>query len=257
MKNSENISLNEYYKSADSWSDDRHREIASSRRIAWIVAAVLGGIAILEAIALILLMPMKTVVPYTLLVDRQTGYVETLKPLERKTITPDAALVRSFLVQYVIARESFDIDSIKNNYRKVALWSAQSARERYVADTQASNPRSALATLPRRAVVEVQVRSVSSLGPNTSLIRFTTTRTDAGAQAGSPLYWAAVVKHKFSGAAMSAEDRMVNPLGFQVTRYQRDPETLPELSPMPGSNVVPAAPMQAPVNVAPSATVPG
>lgn len=257
MSNSENTPLDEYYKSAESWSADRHREIATSRRVAWIVAAVLGGIALLEAIALILLMPMKTVVPYTLLVDRQTGYVETLKPLERKTIAPDTALVRSFLVQYVIARESFDTDSIKDSYRKVALWSAQAARARYVADTQASNPQSALATLPRRAVVEVQVRSVSSLGADTALIRFTTTRTDSGTQAGSPLHWAAVVKYKFSGAAMSAEDRMVNPLGFQVTRYRRDAETLQALSPTTGANVIPPAPMQLPTNVAPPAPVPG
>jgi type IV secretion system protein VirB8 len=257
MSISENNTLDDYYRSAESWSEDRHREIAMSRRVAWIVAAVLGGIALLEAIALILLMPMKTVVPYTLLVDRQTGYVETLKPLERKTIAPDTALVRSFLVQYVIARESFDTDSIKDSYRKVALWSAQAARARYVADTQASNPQSALATLPRRAVVEVQVRSVSSLGPDTALIRYTTNRTDSGTQAGSPLYWAAVVKYRFSGAAMSAEDRLVNPLGFQVTRYRSDAETLQELSPQPGATVFPTAPMQLPTNVAPPIRVPG
>ena len=257
MNMSDSKIRDEYYKAAESWSEDRAREMESSRRIAWIVAAVLGGIALFEAIALILLIPMKTVVPYTLLVDRQTGYVEALQPLERKTIAPDTALVRSFLVQYVIARESFDTDSIKDSYRKVALWSAQAARARYVADTQASNPQSALATLPRRAVVEVQVRSISSLGPDTALIRFTTTRTDSGTQAGSPLYWAAVVKYKFSGAAMSAEDRMVNPLGFQVTRYRRDAETLQALSPTTGANVIPPAPMQLPTNVAPPAPVPG
>jgi type IV secretion system protein VirB8 len=97
-----------YYSASESWSDSQNREITASRRVAWIVAGVLGAIALFEAIALIALMPLKTVVPYTLLVDKQTGYVEALKPLEQKTITPDSALVRSFLVQYVIARESFD-----------------------------------------------------------------------------------------------------------------------------------------------------
>lgn len=236
--------LGEYYRDAASWSDDRVRDMAASRKTAWIVASTIGAIALLEAIALVLLVPLKTVVPYTLLVDRQTGYVEAVKPLERATISPDAALTRSFLVQYVIAREGFDIDSLRDTYRKVALWSAEEARTRYIAGMQASNPESALATLPRRALVEVQVRSVSSLTADTSLVRFTTIRSDPGAQAQAPQYWAAVIKYRFSGAAMTAENRMINPLGFQVVRYRRDAETLPEAAPLPVST--------APLRIAPA-----
>ena len=36
---------------------------------------------------------------------------------------------------------------------------------------------------------------------------------------------------QYSGAEMSAEDRLTNPLGFQVTRYRKDAETLPEAAP--------------------------
>lgn len=242
--------LDSYYRDAASWSDDRVADMSASRRIAWIVAGVAGVIALFEGVALMLLMPLKTAVPYTLLVDRQTGYVEALKPLERATVSPDTALTRSFLVQYVIGRESFDIDSVKDSYRKVALWSAEEARARYVSGMQASNPASPLATLPRRALVEVQIRSVSSLGPDTSLVRFTTVRTDPGAQAQTPQYWAAVIKYRFSGAAMTAEDRMINPLGFQVVRYRRDAETLPEAAPPPPPAVA------APANSAPVRMVP-
>jgi len=225
--------LKEYYNQAASWSDDRTRALTESRKIAWIIAGVAGLIALLEGIALILLMPLKTVVPYTLLVDRQTGHVEAVQPLERATISPDAAMVRSFLVQYVIGRESFDYDQVNDNYRKIALWSAGDERSRYVAAMQASNPASPLATLPRRALIQVQILSVSSLGNDSSLVRFTTTRTDPGAQAQPPQHFAAVIKYAFSGAAMRAEDRMINPLGFQVLRYRRDAETLPEPTPSP------------------------
>ncbi len=41
---------------------------------------------------------------------------------------------------------------------------------------------------------------------------------------------------------MSEQDRYLNPLGFQVSRYRRDAETLPE-----------AAPPPAPVQLAPEA----
>lgn len=154
----------------------------------------------------------------------KTGYVQELKPLQREVIAPDAALVRSFLVQYVIARESFDINALKENYRKVGLWSVGEARTAYASGMQASNPASPLATLPRQALVNVQIKSISSLNADTALVRYVTMRADPGAPAAAPQSWAAVVKYRFSGAAMSAADRLVNPLGFQVERFNRSAE---------------------------------
>jgi len=216
-----------WFRSGESWAADREKANRSMLRVAWGVAGVAAAIALAEAIALIALTPLKTVVPYTLLVDRQTGYVQALKPLEREIIAPDKALARSFLAQYVIAREGFDIDSLKEDYRKVALWSSGEAHDRYIAGMQATNPQSPLARLPRRALVEVEIRGISSLGPNTALVRFATMRTDPGGQRREAQSWQAVIAYRFSGAAMSAADRLVNPLGFEVTRYRRDAEMLP------------------------------
>jgi len=224
------------YREARTWADDRAATERKSQRLAWIIGGVASTIALCEAAALVALAPLKTVVPYTLLVDRQTGYVEALKPLEREMIAPDRALTRSFLAQYVIAREGFAIDTLQTDYRKVALWSSGEARDRYVAGMQASNPASPLATLPRRALVSVQIRSVSTLNPTTALVRFTTQRSDPGAQAQPAQNFAAVITFRFSGEAMSADDRLLNPLGFQVTRYRKDPETIPEpVAPAPPS----------------------
>lgn len=230
------LDLDEYYRSAASWADDRERDMAGSRKTAWIVAGVAVAVALIEAIALIVLLPLKTVVPYTLLVDRQTGYVEQLKPVESRTIDPDVALIRSFLVQYVIARESFDVDSLNDSYRKVALWSAGDARTRYINEMQATNPESPLARLPRTAMVDVKILSVSSLEGDTAMVRFTTQRSDGAVSGQRPQNWVAVIRYRFSGAGMSAEDRFTNPLGFQVMRYRRNAETLPEpLQPNVGS----------------------
>ena len=216
--------LGTYFRKARSWSSDREKDLSTSRRTAWIVAAAVGAIALLEAIALIILLPLKTVEPYTLLVDRQTGYVQALEPLDADTVAPDEALVRSFLAQYVIARESFNIDSLQHDYRKTALWSQGDARRAYIAQAQASNPASNLASLPRDAIVEVEIRSISHIGEQTALVRYVTIRTNPGGQRLAPQAWAAVIRYRFSGEAMSAEDRLLNPLGFQVTRYSTSAE---------------------------------
>lgn len=219
--------LESYYQAADSWAQDRLTARERSRQFAWIVAATAGAVALLEAVALVLLIPLKREVPYTLLVDRQTGYVEALKPLDQQTIAPDKALTRSFLVQYVIARESFDVDTLKQNYRKVAIWSAGEARDHYLSAMKADTPESPLANLSRNTSIDVRIRSVSVLSARTMLVRFDTMRSDKGYGHEISDHWAAVIKYRYSTAQMSAEDRFINPLGFQVTSYQKDIETPP------------------------------
>src|SRR5438045_2177430 len=108
--------LDDYYREAESWSHDRIETQRRALRFARIAAGIAALIALVEALALVVLLPLKHDVPYTLLVDRETGYVEAVRPLEDSKLTADAALTRSFLVQYVTARESFDIDSLQDDY---------------------------------------------------------------------------------------------------------------------------------------------
>jgi type IV secretion system protein VirB8 len=220
-------SADAYLNAAQSWAQTRDDDIRASRRLAWIVALVATAVAALLAIAVLAMLPLKTVVPYTLLVDRQTGYVQALDPLDANRIAPDSALTQSFLVQYVLAREGFDWTTVQQDYRKVLLWSADTAERDYAARMPATNSESPLNRVARGGGVEARVRSVSSLGGRTALVRFETARRDRGGTTLPPQSWVAVIDYRFTSTALSAEDRFLNPLGFEVTRYRRNAETPP------------------------------
>ena len=76
-------------------------------------------------------------------------------------------------------------------------------------------------------IVQTTVKSVSLLSPTTALVRFDTTRKDAGAAIGEVRSYAAVMSFRYTGAPMRMEDRFLNPLGFQIISYRRDAETAP------------------------------
>lgn len=230
MKKTTREALQAYYREGDSWAADRIGALRRSRRTAWGVAIGAATVAVAEAVALVTLTPLKTVEPYTLLVDRTTGFVQALQPLNPGEVTPDRALVQSVLVQYVIARESFDIDTVQTDYRKVGLWSAEQARTDYVGLMQPSNLDSPLSLYPRTTTVQARVKSVSRLNDQSALVRFDTVRRDQGGPPQPAQAWVAVVRYQFSGEPMSTEDRFVNPLGFQVVEYQRDAEALPAVA---------------------------
>jgi type IV secretion system protein VirB8 len=194
-------------------------------RTAWIVAGAAVLVAVLEAIAIVVMMPLKTTQPYTILVDRQTGYVQTAQGLRPGALTQNDAVTQSFLVQYVLARETFDVTDLKDNYRKVQIWSAAEARAAYLREMSENNPRSPIKAYPSSTVVSAVVKSVSILGPGSALVRFDAERRDAGSSVGTMQPYSAVIAYRYSGQPLRMEDRFINPLGFQVTRYRRDAET--------------------------------
>ena len=223
------------YDQAASWAADVNGTLRASRRVAWIVAAAAVLAAVLEAIALAALAPLKTVVPYAILVDRQTGYVQTLDALQPGALSQNAAVTQSYLVQYLTARETFDATDLRQNYQKVMLWSAGDARADYQHAFDRTNPESPLKLYPPSTVVSVSIESVSLLGPGSALLRFTTTRHEAGSPGGEQRAYAAVMAFRYTSAPMSMQDRFLDPLGFQVTRYRRDSETAPAAATTPGT----------------------
>ncbi len=217
---------NAQYAQAASWAADIHGSLRASRRVAWIIAGAAVLVALFEAVALAALTPLKTVVPYTILVDRQTGYVQTVQGLKPGPLTEDASVTQSFLVQYVNARETFDAADLRENYRKIMLWSADNARSQYSHEMAKTNPASPLVVNTPTTIVQTTVKSVSLLTPSTALVRFDTTRKDGGAATGEVRAYTAVLSFRYTGAPMRMEDRFTNPLGFQVLSYRRDADTV-------------------------------
>jgi type IV secretion system protein VirB8 len=167
----------DYFERAESWATDNQILSLRSRRTGWTVAAIAIGVVALQALALAMLAPLKTVQPITLLVDRQTGFVQAIDPDTPRRVSADEMLTQSYLAQYVTAREGFDRATLPVDYRKVALLSAGTARSTYLAEMPATNPASPFRRLPSGAVVNVRIKSVSKLNSDTALVRFDTQRT--------------------------------------------------------------------------------
>lgn len=241
-----------YYAEAQTWANDRVDQIARTLRLTRWLAAGAGVVAVVEALVLIALLPLKTVVPYTILVDRNTGYAQALDERAMPNVKPESALTQSLLAQYVVARETFDINGLQNQYRKAALWSGDQAKRDYLALMPAGNPDSPLNRYPRTTIVETGVESVTPTAVDAALVRFYTERHDRGGAAGSRSYWVSLVRFRFSGTPMALEDRLINPLGFQVVHYRRDQEAPPPASlataavAEQSSSLIPAAPSPSP-----------
>lgn len=217
-----------YYTAARTWADDRVAAAAKQMRLAWIVAGIAGGIAATLAIALALLLPLKSVQPYVVTVDRQSGAVEIATTLTDSKITQNEAVIQAQLANYVRARESFDETDLQRQYVLVQRLSAPTVARDYVTAMAAANPESPLRLLDRGDTVSVDLKSVSLIGSGAALVRFDKRRSSLNGSRTSLQSHVAAISFGFANAPLRLEDRFDNPLGFQVTRYRRDIEGMPQ-----------------------------
>ena len=213
-----------YYAVAQSWADERVAAEQRMRKLAWIVAGVAAAIALLLGLVIAMLVPLKTVQPYVVTVDRQSGAVELATTVANGRLTQNEAVIQAQLANYVRVRETFDATDLTSNYRRVQLLSSPDVRTAYVAAMAASNPASPLHTLSPGDTVSVRIKSVSLLSPGTALVRFDSDRKTAGSNIVTSNAEVAAISFGFSSKPLRAEDRFDNPLGFEVTRYRRDIE---------------------------------
>jgi type IV secretion system protein VirB8 len=215
-----------YFKAGATWEDETHRILRRSRSLAWTVTAVFGVIAGASLLALNLMLPLKQFEPYVIAVDKTTGFIEVARALKPGALSENEAVTTANLVRYVRARETYDPRALKDNYDLAQLYSTAMASAELERDFEPSNPNSKDKLFGRETKIEVTVKSVSFLNKNTATVRLQTiTKRQNTAKTED---WVSVIRFRYTTSPLKNEYRFDNPLGFQVTDYRRDQESLPD-----------------------------
>ncbi|MGO4569452.1 virB8 family protein [Rhizobium sp. 2YAF20] len=215
-----------YYSEGEQWERSVYRSVAISRA-AWRMVAVLLGVALAAAIGLLwMLLPLKSFDVVVLEVDKTTGYVEASRPLQQRgDLTQNEAVTRANIVRFIRARETYDPKGLRDNFDLASLYSTGKAAADLANSYTGANPNNPVKVYGANAAVSVFVKSVIFLNDNTAAVRFSTTRSGTSGPTTTD-HWVANVRFKYTSEPMRNDWRFDNPLGFQVTEYRRDQETV-------------------------------
>lgn len=211
-----------YLSEAKSWENHKTLSLQKSVRTAWIVTTFFGFLAILSVIALAMLTPFKTAVPYVIRVDNATGSVDVVNALVDGKTTYDEVMNKYHIQWYVRWREGYSKHYISDYYKNIGLTSVPAEQAKYVEAVRPSNPNSPLNVLGEKGLVNITIKSTSFIKPDVALVRYTKETINGSSRTLS--HWAATIVFKYAGTPMSEQDRAVNPLGFQVIEYRNDPD---------------------------------
>jgi type IV secretion system protein VirB8 len=221
-----------YFDAAESWDADRVAQFRRNTRIAWRVAGAGWLCAVASAAALLLLMPLKEVVPYLVRVDGSTGIVDVV-PVFVGRATPEEAVTRYFLTHYVSVCERFNYSTAESDYEECGAFHSAQRNQAWYALWTSTNPNSPLNLHKDGSSVRVQVNSVSFFTRASGLsdlaqIRYLKVARQGPGADESFTHWVATIQYAYGQAAKDPKIRRWNPLGFKILDFRTEPEVISE-----------------------------
>ena len=193
------------------WSADVLATIRASRRAAWIIAGCAAAAASVEAVALRAMLPLRTVVPYTLDLDQSRGVAGLTR-----NVPGDAGDIRVQLAKYVIRRESYDDSHPRDGVTEVLAQSREGARRSYAAGLKNGVPDLSKLVFQLGTQVHVTVQAVTWTGPGRARVTFAAAQTQNGSIF-STLPWQADISFSAQPGGRSPGGQNL----IEVTSYQR------------------------------------
>ncbi|AGF76494.1 virB8 family protein [Bartonella vinsonii] len=216
--------LKNYYEESRGLERELISEFIRSRRTAWRVAGAVGIFGLFGMMCGVVGFSQPAPTPLVLRVDNTTGAVDVISVMREHETSYGEVVDRYWLNQYVLNRETYDYDTIQLNYDTAALLSAPAVQQEFYKIYEGEDARDKV--LSNKARITVKVRSIQPNGHGQATVRFTTQQHDTSGAVGPKQHQIATIGYTYVGAPMKSSDRLLNPLGFQVTSYRTDPEIL-------------------------------
>ena len=216
--------VDRYYADALSWDQNRVRSAVRGRNLAWIVAGASSVLTALSVAAVVMLTPLKKVEAFVIKVDNSTGATEVVTALKgAKPVTYDEAVSKFFISEYVRTREGWIASAGRENFMKVTLLSTPDEQKRWSHAFDVHTPNSPQTVYGLGNLVDIKIHSVSFINASVAQVHYSKIVQGAGTQPVAT-NWVSVLTFTYSTAPESEADRLINPLGFQVSTFRSDPE---------------------------------
>ena len=215
--------LKAYFAEAASWDYDRLLAANRSKRLAWTIAAIAGGLAITGVAAVAMLAPLKTVAPYVITVDKATGASEITSQLSGdRHASYEEAVSKYFLADYVRNREGWIPQARQEFFDGVLAMSSRDEQARWTAFYSKDNPKSPQSVFTDLDTVFVAIKSVTFVSKNVAQVRFTKTLQRGTSATDTPAI--ATITYDTTDTPTTEQQRFKNPLGLEVQSYRADLE---------------------------------
>jgi type IV secretion system protein VirB8 len=208
-----------------SWNKDLYGKTIVQRNLLFIMTLLLTLALAIALIWIQITNSESNIKPFVIEIDKKTGVATTIEPLTVSEYSANLAVVRSLIINYIRDREEYNSALFDNNFfDKVRVFSAPNVYYNYKNAFGKNNPQSPYNLLGKTGFSKVKWKSIIFPKAGTAQIRITLQiygSNDKILEVNKIILMA----FEFNEALqLNEEERLINPLGFNVTLYQIEDE---------------------------------
>lgn len=194
-----------------SWYANRYQIILIQRNI--LLAFTLASmIAVTVAVLFVKnIMSSKSLEPYVIEVEKKTGVPVVVDQLKSQHLTGDQMIKKYFINQYIQSASGYDPKNYEMDATKVRLFSVSNINSEF---RKRIDPKE----LGPESSISIRIKSVQFPTTNSAQIRISK-KIDREGYAQELKDEVINMDFYFADLELNQEERLVNPLGFQVSKY--------------------------------------
>lgn len=201
------------------WYSNKYQVVVVQRNMLFVIT-LLSLFAVTAAIIFVHnISGTKSLEPYVIEVSEKTGLPTIVEQDNVSRFTEDAVVKRYFINEFLQIAEGYDPFTYRQDYKKLRLMAAGSVYREFVGKLSSKNPDSPINVMGTRGKRAIKIKSVQFLEPQVVQVRAAI--ENSGVYTGQKRRDVVIyMSFKFTNLKLSMQDRMLNPLGFQVDSYR-------------------------------------
>ncbi len=195
-----------------SWYSNRYQIVVVQRNILLLFTLVSMFSVAVAVIFVKNIMSSKSLEPYVIEVEPKSGIATVVNQLTSQNFTGDQVIRKYFINQFVHAASGYEPRTYKEDLEKIRLFASNAVYNDFRARI---NPRA----LGASSKIAVRIKSVQFSDANTAQIRILRQIDVPDSETQTKDEVIAMTFYFAPETNLTMEERLINPLGFQVSKY--------------------------------------
>jgi type IV secretion system protein VirB8 len=214
------------------WYTDRYSIAVYQRNFLMVFLLATALVMFMGVVYINIISQKKTVDPFVVEIEEKSGIPTVVDQKSKAEYTAKETVNDFFIYKYVRARENFDFrDYIYNYFTVVRVLSSGGIFKQFYAENNKRNPDSRVNVYGRKTIVIAKIKSVIDItnaqdkrdNTRSKQVRLLVQHIQKN-RITLEEHKVILMKYKFENLNLEFEERLINPLGFQVTFYKINDE---------------------------------
>lgn len=203
-----------------SWYSNKYQLVLAQKKILTLFSLLSIATVVIAVIFVKQFTESKSFEPYVVEFEEQTGVLTVVDNLTQSTLIADEAVKKSYLYKFLKVAEGYNYVTFEEDRKTLGLLTTTQVYRQLYNKYNIRNENSIVNVIQNKGTFTVKIKSIVFNNPTVATVRFVIYNSRPNKVYLAEMHKISEIHFVFSPTMqLSTEDRYINPLGFQVVKY--------------------------------------